>query len=189
MSTHTRLNPGLRAAGVASLLLLLAVPALAGEIYTWRTEDGTTAFTDDAKAIPARYRAQVKTREAEGIEQYNRYTGPKPGAQSDYAERLAARLEHLRALNDHLYAPAAPTRPVAQPSVALNTQDLTIDTPTDGAAAEPTLIQKFRTQYPGEEGTRHDTAISRGGKVLTVVKGERHVGGIDQRPAGLELLD
>ena len=35
------------------LLLVLTGPA-AAELYTWELEDGSTAFTDDEKAIPAR---------------------------------------------------------------------------------------------------------------------------------------
>ena len=34
-----------------ALLLALAAPAQAGDVYTWRTEDGATAFTDDPTAF------------------------------------------------------------------------------------------------------------------------------------------
>ena len=40
----------------------LAAPAVADPVYSWRTEDGGYAFTDDPKGIPARYRDQAQVR-------------------------------------------------------------------------------------------------------------------------------
>ena len=48
--------------------LALGASAAADTVYSWRTEDGAYAFTDDLQAIPARYRSQVKTRQMTGLE-------------------------------------------------------------------------------------------------------------------------
>ena len=74
MSRIAMLRDGLRTAAIAAVTLIFALPALAGEIYSWRTEDGAYAFTDDAKAIPPRYRDQVETRKSEGLRDYPRLT-------------------------------------------------------------------------------------------------------------------
>ena len=84
----------------AGLLALgLAAPAAAETVYSWRTEDGGYAFTDDEKAIPERYRAAAKPRQVGGLSGYERLTLEDPAATSRYAERLAARLDHLRSVN------------------------------------------------------------------------------------------
>jgi hypothetical protein len=79
--------------------LALGASASADEIYSWQTEDGTYAFTDDPQAIPARYRGQIKTRQATGLENYERHTSQVPGTNERYAAELERRLEYLRKLN------------------------------------------------------------------------------------------
>ena len=84
---------------VGALLMALAAPAQASDIYTWRTEDGATAFTDDPKAIPARYRDQVETRRAAALGGYERFSRQDSAVTDPYELRLAKRLERLRAIN------------------------------------------------------------------------------------------
>jgi hypothetical protein len=86
----------------AALLLGASLPAVAGEIYSWRTEDGGYAYTDDAAAIPTRYRDQVETRKTAALASYPRYTATNAAATEHYAERLAERVERLRLLNGTL---------------------------------------------------------------------------------------
>jgi hypothetical protein len=71
--------------------------ATAGTLYRWETEDGGIAFADDLKRIPERYRAKAEPVAMEGLSAYERYTPTDPNASKDYAERLATRLEGLRA--------------------------------------------------------------------------------------------
>ncbi len=109
---------------LAVLLLPPTLPAVAsaGRIYEWRTEDGTFAFTDDARRIPARYRDEARLRRTEPLADYEHLTATDPGAQDAYARRLAARLERLRALNREggEAAPMALATPAPVGEVALD---------------------------------------------------------------------
>ena len=87
--------------------LLAGGLATAEEIYSWRTQDGGYAFSDDEKAIPPRYRDRVEVRRTDGLEGYRRFTPKDDQATHRYEERLAARLEHLRALNRQAKAPSS----------------------------------------------------------------------------------
>ena len=44
------------------LVVALAGPAFAGDVWSWRSEDGAYAFTDDSKRIPAKHRAEAQRR-------------------------------------------------------------------------------------------------------------------------------
>lgn len=99
---------------VPLLLPLLPSSASAGRVYEWRTEDGTTAFTDDVRRIPARYRDSARVRPTGPLADYEHLTETDAGAQDAYARRLAERLERLRTLNRG-DGPAAPS-PVAAAS-------------------------------------------------------------------------
>ena len=61
------------------LVCSLAAPAAAGTLYSWTTEEGTIAFTDDAKRIPARYRDVAKRRQVGGLEASKVYCPPRTG--------------------------------------------------------------------------------------------------------------
>ena len=102
MSTFSTLRSAVRVAGIAAAVLMFGLPALAGEVYSWRTEDGGYAFTDDPKAVPPRYRDRAQARTTAGLSDYERLTAPEAGSTDAYAQRLADRLDHLRALNQNL---------------------------------------------------------------------------------------
>ena len=140
MASLGMLKLSLRVAGFAAVALSFAVPAVAGEIYSWRTEDGAYAFTDDAKAVPARYRDRVKIRETEGLADYDRLTAAEPGADNGYARRLADRLAHLRALNQRLDAPRAPRTAAAGRTLELKAGNLNIGVAMDGGGDGPVVI-------------------------------------------------
>ena len=58
----------------AILVAGLAGPAFAGNVYSWVTDDGTYAFTDDSKRIPAKHRAEAKKRSMGKLTRYERFT-------------------------------------------------------------------------------------------------------------------
>jgi hypothetical protein len=161
---------------------LAVEPAAAGAtMYHWRTESGTYAYTDDEKAIPERYRAQVESRKIGSLEDYERYTpavSSGPPSQGEAALRAAAgesaaesrRLEYLRALN----APRDERR-----NQDLGVQTLTI--PTGGgnspaievqtrAGDEPVVIETIRTWPKGSIVTRSDLVVRQGDRIITIVK-------------------
>jgi hypothetical protein len=92
---HTWMRGGLLALGFAAV----AVPAAAGDLYRWTTADGTLAFTDDAKRVPAAYRGEARRQQAGSLETFARYTPTDANAQARYTERLNERLAYLRAFN------------------------------------------------------------------------------------------
>ena len=189
MSSLRTLLLSLRTAGIAAATLLLALPALAGDIYSWRTEDGAYAFTDDPKAIPARYRDQVVKRETQGLSGYHRLTAPGPGSSDEYSQRLANRLEHLRALNqglDNAYArrPSAGVR-----TLEINTGELNVGVPVDGGNEGPVVTENIRFRHKGELATRHNFVVSKGGEILAIIKGKRNIGEINQAPGITEMIE
>jgi hypothetical protein len=99
MKRHVTRSRFLSLAGATALLVAFTAPAAADPVYSWRTEDGGYAFTDDPKAIPARYRDQATLRESARLRDYPRYTPSDDAATERYAEQLTRRLAHLRAMN------------------------------------------------------------------------------------------
>jgi len=188
MLNRFMLRQGLFAAGCTAAALLLGVPAGAGEIYSWRTEDGAYAFTDDAKAIPARYRDQVETRANADLGGYARLTAPAPGSTDAYAKRLARRLEYLRALNRELDVAHAPATVASTQAISLDSGPLNIGLPVDDADG-PVIIENVRFRYQGEEATRHNTVVRKGGKTVAVIKGQRNIGPINQGPGITHQVD
>jgi hypothetical protein len=164
-------------------LALAALPLQAGaeSLFRWTAEDGSVAYTDDAKRIPERYRPSAETIQTGGITGYERYSPARGESQVAYAEQLAARVERLRELNRRLEIQAAPAY-VAGASVAPQGgtdayvrvgDDLTVRVPggTDGA---PVVVQDVRVLRPDSIFTSTDTVVSQDGKVLLVVRGDRH---------------
>jgi hypothetical protein len=80
---------------IALAAILSASKVEAGDFYQWTNEDGSISFTDDAKRIPARYKASATERDFAGIAE-KRIT---PHSISENAEALAARLQGLRETN------------------------------------------------------------------------------------------
>ncbi len=161
--------------GVISALVWIApLPASAGTVYSWRTDDGGYAFTDDRKAIPARYRDGVRTRSSARLRHYDRYTPQVAGSGAAYTADLVARLEHLRAFN----AMEPPTRIApgtagiegSAARIRLSTGDdaPTIDIRADGEGP-PIVIETLYTLPEGGAITRRSVVVRRGDKTLAVV--------------------
>jgi len=188
MLNGSMLTRGLRGAGIAAAAMLFTVPALAGEIYSWRTEDGAYAFTDDLKAVPVRYRDQVETRADNRIANYARLTAPEAGSSEAYAKRLAARLDHLRALNRDLDATHAPAPVAATQTLSLDTGVLNVALPGDTASG-PVVIENIRYRHDGELATRHNVVVRKGGETVAIIQGKRNIGEINQAPGLTHWVD
>ena len=110
--------------GIA-LGLVLAAPAAFAEMYSWRTEDGGYAFTDNREHVPARYADQVTVMPSRKLADYERFTPQDDAARSEQADRLAERLSYLRSLNapaPYIAAPAV-TSAATQRTMSLSTGD------------------------------------------------------------------
>ena len=160
--------------------LLAGGLASAEEIYAWRTSDGGYAFSDDEKAIPPRYQDRVEVRRTGGLEDYQRFTPKDDPATHRYEERLAARLEHLRALNGQATAPSsgapagsaasAPAPPREQITLRTGRTDAPgIDITTSGEG-EPVVVETILMRPKGKMVSQNVQVTRRGGKTIAVVK-------------------
>ena len=156
--------------------LALGASAAADTVYSWRTEDGAYAFTDDLQAIPARYRSQVKTRQMTGLENYERHTSQLPGTNERYAAELERRLEYLRKLNAEL----EPTRrakganDLGVISVQLGGENSPSIQVAPDARKGPLVIESRFTRPAGSMVTRESTVVSQDGRTLLVTHPRLH---------------
>jgi len=161
-----------------ALLLALTAPAQAGDVYTWRTEDGATAFTDDPKSIPARYRSQVETRQVAALGSYDRYSRQDGAAAERYEQRLAERLERLRALNEGQgSAPSASSSQAAVPGYLTlragnrDADGVELSMPTgDSAGEEPIVVETVKMRLHGSAVTQDLQVVRRGDAIIAVRK-------------------
>lgn len=163
---------------VGGLAVALAAPAEAGEIYSWRTEDGGYAFADDLDAVPERYRAEARGQKADSISEYRRYTAQDDAAASRYERQLAARLERLRQLN----GAAPPSNTAVQPQKAAPAPDyvtvrtgsqggggVDISTPT-GADDLPLETERIYMRRKGGAVVQPVLVTRRGNKIVSITK-------------------
>lgn len=98
----------LRAVLLGVLAASMALPAGAGTVYSWTTDDGVASFTEDARRIPERYRASAQRRQLNGLDRYDRFTPADGRASAAYQADLEQRLERLRFHNGDFAADAVP---------------------------------------------------------------------------------
>lgn len=158
---------------MAALVLALGLSGTAAaEIYSWRTEDGAYAFTDDAKAIPARYQDQAQVRGSSNLGSYKRFTPKDDAASKSYEDRLAERLERLRAFN----SPPAPSQPAAagvpgpaRETVTLRNGNSSVEiTSEDGD--EPLVIETVFVRRDGKAVVQPMRVTRRGDRIIAVEK-------------------
>ena len=163
-----------RAAALALLGAALSQPVLAGTLYHWRTEEGTFAFTDDPKQVPARYRGQVEERSLGQLADYERLTVQQAPESERYAQRLGARLAELRRANA-APAPDAPAQSTeAMQTLALRTGNrgaplLELAVPGQ-ADSEPLVVDTLFTRPAGKMVTRQSVVVRRGDQTLAIVR-------------------
>ena len=159
---------------VAALLVLgLAAPAAAETVYSWRTEDGGYAFTDDPKAIPERYRDDAEARPVGNLSDYERFTPEDPQASDHYAERLAARLEHLRRVNAPAPRSQAGAAKRRTQMISLRTGGGTspaLDITADESSDDPIIVETFAGRPRGKIVTRDNVVVRQGDRVLSIVR-------------------
>ena len=161
-----------------ALFVALAAPAQAGDVYTWRTEDGATAFTDDPKSIPARYRNQVETRQAAALGGYDRFSRQDGAAADRYEQRLAERLERLRAFNGtQASAPPASGRRAEVPgylTLRAGNRDagsFEFSLPTgESGGEEPIVVETLKMRLRGSSVTQNLQVVRRGDEIIAVRK-------------------
>lgn len=165
--------------GAAGLAFVLGASASAGTLYSWKTEDGTFAYTNDKKRIPAKYKGEAKTSNLKSMESYARFT---PGPKSDgkaYEDRIVERLEVLRtSAGDESYMGAAGAgERVVNVNVGSggkygNSQaEVQIPVGLGSDDMEPVVVEHVRMKpVAGSNATRHARVVKQGDRVLAVIK-------------------
>jgi hypothetical protein len=183
----------------AAALAALAVPAGAGEIYSWRTEDGSYAYTDDPKAIPPRYREQATARASRSLAGYGRYTPQDDGATAVYAERLRERVERLRELNHELARresgrAARGAGAQAPEYVTLRTGrrergvDLTLPA-TRAQGQQPLTVETVFVRLEGSNVIQRVQVTKRGDEVIAITKPRPRNWNVNETVDEAELLE
>lgn len=176
----------------ALLVASLAGPALAGSVYSWRSEDGSFAFTDDPKRIPAKHKAEAKKRYVGKLSRYERYTKLTADVDKPYTERLREQQSAMR------QAKMATPPGVVIGSTATTQADVFYGLPASGGRGRagagasyivpldgdrtmsdnrPTTIESIRVKPVNSMATRHWTVVKKGDRIVSVIKGE-----LRQRP-------
>lgn len=170
----------------AGFALSLAGPALAAELYRWKTDDGGIAYTDDAKRIPERYRKVAKKISTGNLKDYARYTPDRSSTKASEVA-LAERLERLRAANATLDAHAtAPYTQVTQtgrpdnnPAVRVGPEgEPALEVSSGREGSGPLIVEQRRYRMDGGFVTRTDTVVRQGNEIIAVVKPSPH--GVDE---------
>jgi len=174
----------------ALLVVGLAGPAFAGSVWSWRTDDGSFAFTDNPKRIPAKHRAEARRRSMGKLSRYERFTNVSVETDKPYAERIRDRQSDFRAMNS-----AAPEGAV-DGAVRASGTGIVFGVPASGGRgragsgtsimvpvdqshsdAQPTTIESIRVKPHNSLASRHWTVVKKGDRIVTVIKGE-----LRQRP-------
>ena len=94
-------------AGAALLGGGVVAVGAAADVFAWRTDDGGYAFTDDEKAIPARYRDRAEVKRTNGLKSYGRFTPQDDRAVAGYQ----AQPRRASAVRAHAYTRGAVKAP------------------------------------------------------------------------------
>ena len=191
-------------AGLVSGLVCLGMAgsASAGTVYSWQTDDGTFAYTDDRKRIPERYRNQAKSRSMKQLSNYKRFTASSVRTEGDYAGRLNDRLDHLR--DGGAIAMAAPGvasgvflvrgRDHHRPTrIEVDRHGPHVRVPAGGSGG-PVTVEEIRVRPDsvlgdnGSMATRHITVVRQDGRVISVTRPHHNQRGLDS-PSERDLLE
>ena len=147
--------------GYATIFLLalvvgLSAPATADVVYSWTTEDGTTAFTDDAEKIPSRYASAVKEQSLESLRSYPRLTiqtfTPPPAVSAPPPSGDAPKTGSTASAEAGLSVLVGGTRFGANAAV--------VPVGRDAKGDAPMIIETDRVKPADSMATRHETVIS-----------------------------
>jgi hypothetical protein len=155
-------------------LTMLAAPAGAETYYSWVTKDGVHSYTDDPKAVPALYKKDARRRSSEALAGYGRFTPNDVAASDRYAQRLAARLDHLRRLNGAAPAPEGTraAQPGTAPAISLRTggeRDPILDVTPNGSG-DPIIVETLRARRANGLVTRNNVVVRQGDRTIAIVR-------------------
>jgi hypothetical protein len=178
----------------AAVLFAVAAPAGATVAYRWKTDDGTYAFTDDARRIPEKYRDQARASTMRPLRAYKNFTPAQRSGTQAYRKQLEQSARDLRKLNARLYGEGGtPTTTVYGPpsndGAALwvgqaGQSTVALQEGLDTASDEPIVIEQKRFYLPGlMNSTRTNTIVRQGDRILAVTKPFAHQSDISDIPS------
>ena len=168
--------PKLKMLSLSGFLLtaLLAGGAFAGSVYRWTGDDGSVAFSDDAKRIPSQYRASAKVVRTVDLGSYARYTPAETRAASqERSLQLRERIERLREFNETPARASAPTRLSESNTILRLDNRASVTIPNDRSGGEePVIVEERRVRDRNNISTTHVTVVRQGDEILSVVRPE-----------------
>ena len=167
-------------ATVVLVIVAVASPVTAATVYYWTTEDGTAAYTNDAKRIPAKYKKSAKRKTVGKLENYPRLSRSDVKLEDAYAKRVHARLHQLRDRK----AAEAPGQAAGKASVRVDIAQGggdRVSIPVDAAGQEPIFSQEYSVRTRGSIATRNVQVTQQGDQVLAVRLGEKNQRKINER--------
>lgn len=180
---RTRASASMGALAIVSCLALgLSAPAAAADrIYAWETDEGTLAFTDDPKRIPAQYRGVATSRPRADLGRYERASVVESTGTAPHADRLARRLAYLRGANGAIAVamPGIPGSGSAEAAFLVRTSGSSRGVSTQvgfpvsqgpGDSGEPIVTDNVRVMPRDSDATRHITVVRQGDEILSIVR-------------------
>lgn len=171
----------------AAIAIAVAAPSMAATVWSWTTEEGTAAFTNEVKRIPAKYKDSAKRRTIGALKNYPRLTKSDVKYKKPYAERVTARLERLRGGPPAVSAGPAMagkhpiTVDIGMGAGAGRAQDQ-ISIPVEAEAGdEPIVVQDYSVRLRDSIATRRVNITRQGDKVLAIRVGSRNPRKINER--------
>ena len=147
--------------------------AEADVIFSWRTEDGTYAFTDSIKNVPARYKDSTEVRKMSGLSDYSRFPPQDALATTLYEDAVTARIASLESRRTRDAGLETPASPNAGRSVSLRTGGVnspSIELVSTGPEAEPVVVETMFTRPSDSMATRRSMVVTQGDRILAIVK-------------------
>lgn len=160
---------------VVGFVIGMSAEVLADTVYTWTTEDGTVAYTDEDKRVPAKYRDQVQVKVMDGLDGYHRFT---PVEAPEEVASVGADASTVATGDGVATAPGtvrvAPTKPgVSVISGGSRYGSGGVIVPTDsGTSDEPIVIEKRRVKRSDSMATTHETVVRQGDRVISIRRDE-----------------
>jgi hypothetical protein len=147
----------------------VAAPTLAGTVYSWTTEDGTAAYTDDPKRIPAKYKKQVEKRQLGKLKNYKRFTESQVKQDTPYEQRVNDRLGALREGPPAVSAAPPGREGGVRYGVGIGAPDNDqISFPVGEASDEPFVTSEHRIRTRNSIATQDVQVTKQGDKVISV---------------------
>jgi len=165
----------------AAVMFSVANQAGAAVVYRWKTDDGVYAFTDDAKRIPEKYRAEAKATPMRPLQGYKNYTPAQRAGTQAHVKAMQESARTFSKLNQRLYGQAGvPLGPAYRAPSSGNAElligpggrtSLQIEAGSvDDYSEAPITVQQQTFYVPGTNATRTNTIVRQGDRIIAVTK-------------------